>query len=70
MAQHEGLVQWFSNTKGHGFLRCEGERDLVLHPTAIQDYSSKGLKEGDSVRYDVIQGEKAPQADKAMVLRN
>jgi CspA family cold shock protein len=70
MAQYEGVVRWFNNAKGYGFLGCEGEKDVFVHYSAIQKDGFKGLKEGDKVTYDVIQGEKGLQADTVTVLRN
>jgi cold shock protein len=68
MAQYEGVVRWFNNAKGFGFLGRESGEDVFVHYTAIQKDGYKGLKEGDKVSYDVIQGEKGPQADKVVVL--
>jgi len=68
MAQFEGVVRWFNNAKGYGFLGREGGEDVFVHYTAIQKDGYKGLKEGDKVGYDVIQGEKGLQADKVSVL--
>jgi len=68
MAQREGVVRWFNNAKGYGFLGCDGESDVFVHYSAIQKDGFKGLKEGDRVTYDVIQGEKGPQADAVTVL--
>jgi cold shock protein len=70
MAQREGVVRWFNNAKGYGFLGCEGEKDVFVHYTAIQKEGYKGLKEGDRVTYDVIQGDKGLQADMVTVLRS
>jgi len=70
MAQFEGVVRWFNNSKGYGFLGCEGEKDVFVHYTAIQNDGFKGLKEGDRVTYDVIQGDKGLQADAVTVLRD
>ena len=63
MAQYEGVVRWFNNAKGYGFLGRDGGEDVFVHYSAIQKDGYKGLKEGDKVSYSVIQGEKGPQAD-------
>jgi len=68
MAQYEGVVRWFNNAKGYGFLGREGGEDVFCHYTAIQKDGYKGLKEGDKISYDVIQGDKGPQADKVSLL--
>lgn len=63
MAQYQGPVRWFNNAKGYGFLGREGGPDVFVHFSAIQTDGYKSLKEGDNVAYDVIQGDKGPQAD-------
>ena len=63
MAQFRGEVKWFNNAKGYGFLgRPEGP-DVFVHYTAIQHDGYKSLKEGERVTFDVVNGEKGPQAD-------
>ncbi len=63
MAQYTGTVKWFNNAKGYGFLGREGGADVFVHFSSIQTEGYKSLKEGDPVEYNVIQGEKGPQAD-------
>lgn len=63
MAQFQGPVRWFNNAKGYGFLGRESGPDVFVHFSAIQTDGYKSLKEGENVAYDVIQGEKGPQAD-------
>ena len=63
MSQYHGVVKWFNNAKGYGFLGRDGGEDVFVHYTAIQDEGYKSLKEGDTVEFDVIQGTKGPQAD-------
>jgi CspA family cold shock protein len=63
MAQFNGEVKWFNNAKGYGFLGRDGGTDVFVHYSAIQAGGYKSLKEGDKVEFDVIQGEKGPQAD-------
>ena len=69
MAQYSGSVKWFNNAKGYGFLGHEGGPDVFVHYSAIQRDGYKTLKEGDPVEFDVIQGDKGPQADQVTVLR-
>ena len=70
MAQFEGKVSWFNNAKGYGFLaRNDGGPDVFTHFTAIQSDGYKTLKEGDAVKFDVVQGEKGPQADQVQILK-
>jgi cold shock protein len=64
MSQFSGTVKWFNNAKGYGFVgRDDGGPDVFTHFSAIQRDGYKSLKEGDAVTFDVIQGEKGPQAD-------
>ena len=63
MSQYRGTVKWFNNAKGYGFLGRDGGPDVFCHYSAIQGDGYKTLKEGDPVAFDVIQGEKGPQAD-------
>lgn len=63
MAQLTGKVAWFNNAKGFGFLQHEGGPDVFVHYSSIQLSGYKSLKEGDPVQFDIIQGDKGPQAD-------
>jgi CspA family cold shock protein len=68
MAQFEGVVRWFNNAKGYGFLGREDGPDVFVHYSSIQKDGYKGLKEGDKVTFDVIQGDKGAQADNVTVV--
>ncbi len=63
MSQYSGTVKWFNNAKGYGFLGRDGGADVFVHFSSIQTDGYKSLKEGDPVQFDIIQGEKGPQAD-------
>jgi cold shock protein len=69
MAQHMGVVRWFNNAKGYGFLGRDDGPDVFVHYSSIQTEGYKSLKEGEQVEYDVIQGEKGPQADQVKRLK-
>ena len=59
----KGKVKWFSNVKGYGFLRKEGEeRDIFVHYSAIQGEGYKRLNPDEEVMFEIVQGEKGPQA--------
>ena len=60
--QKNGKVKWFSNSKGYGFLEQEGGEDVFVHYSVIQGDGFKSLEEGQNVQFDVVQGEKGPQA--------
>ncbi len=71
MAQLEGTVKWFNNAKGYGFLgRGDGGADVFIHYSSIQSEGYKSLNEGDPVTFDVVQGEKGPQADQVRLRTN
>ncbi len=57
-----GVVKWFNNSKGYGFLTDENGADVFVHFSAIQSEGYKTLKQGDSVEFDAIEGEKGLQA--------
>ena len=59
----KGKVKWFSNVKGYGFIEQEGGgQDVFIHYSSIQGEGYKTLEEGDEVTFEVVQGEKGPQA--------
>ena len=67
MSQYKGVVRWFNNAKGYGFLGREDGPDVFVHYSSIQKEGYKGLKEGEKVSFDVIQGDKGPQADNVVI---
>ena len=70
MAQHTGVVKWFNNAKGYGFLGHDGGPDVFVHFSAIETDGYKSLKEGEPVAFDIVQGDKGAQADKVLRLEN
>ena len=63
-----GVVKWFNNEKGFGFISVEGEGDVFVHFSAITGEGYKSLEEGQSVQFDVVEGAKGPQAANAVRL--
>jgi CspA family cold shock protein len=57
-----GTVKWFNDAKGFGFIGREGGPDVFVHFTAIESTGFKSLAEGDQVEFEVVQGQKGPQA--------
>ena len=59
----KGKVKWFSNVKGYGFLEKEGStQDIFIHYSVIQGEGYKKLEPGEEVTFEIVQGEKGPQA--------
>lgn len=58
----KGTVKWFNRTKGFGFIEREGEDDVFVHYSAIEGDGFKVLNDGDQVEFEVVEGEKGPQA--------
>lgn len=58
----EGIVKWFNNAKGFGFITREGEADVFVHHTAIQAEGFRTLEAGERVTFDVVEGPKGLQA--------
>lgn len=63
MAKVQGKVKWFNSTKGYGFIGQDSGPDVFVHFSAIQMDGYKTLQEGDNVEFEVVQGNKGPQAD-------
>lgn len=58
----KGTVKWFNAKKGFGFISDEDGKDVFVHFSALNMDGFKVLDDGDSVEFDVIDGEKGPQA--------
>jgi len=63
MAQ-QGVVKWFNSEKGYGFIAVDGGgSDVFVHYSAIQADGYRSLDEGQRVEFEVVQGQKGPQAE-------
>lgn len=58
----QGTVKWFNAEKGFGFIEVDGENDVFVHFSAIQGEGFKSLEEGQKVEFEVVEGNRGPQA--------
>lgn len=64
----KGTVKWFSAEKGYGFIEKEDGDDIFVHFSAIQSDGFRTLTEGQSVTFDVVEGERGQQAANVVAL--
>ena len=63
MAEREvGTVKWFNNAKGFGFISREDGTDVFVHFSSIRGEGFRSLEDGQRVEFEVVDGEKGPQA--------
>jgi CspA family cold shock protein len=58
----QGLVKWFNDAKGYGFITQEDGQDVFVHYSAVQGSGFRSLAEGDRVEFEVTKGPKGLQA--------
>ena len=64
----KGSVKWFNAEKGYGFITGEDGKDVFVHYSAIQGEGFKTLDEGQSVEYDLTEGQRGMQASNVVKL--
>jgi len=64
----QGIVKWFNESKGFGFIEQESGADVFAHFSAIESTGFKTLAEGQRVEFLVTQGQKGPQAEQIVAL--
>ena len=65
----EGIVKWFSNKKGYGFIEQDNGPDIFVHYSSIDMQGFKTLRGGDRVAFEVNDSDRGPEADKAGLMR-
>jgi len=69
MFLQEGTVKWFNAEKGYGFIQPDnGQGDVFVHYTAINADGFRTLEEGQRVTFEIVQGQKGPQAGNVTVI--
>ncbi|MFQ8705051.1 MAG: cold-shock protein [Thomasclavelia sp.] len=63
-----GKVKWFNSDKGFGFITVDGGKELFVHYSSISGYGYKTLEEGQSVSFDITQGDRGEQASNVTIL--
>ncbi len=62
MSSIDGVVKWFNEKKGFGFIQREGGDDVFVHFSAIKSEGFKTLHEGDRVTFEIVDGDKGARA--------
>ncbi|MBM7625089.1 cold shock domain-containing protein [Sporohalobacter salinus] len=58
-----GTVKWFDAKKGYGFIESEEGEDIFVHYSAIEEEGFKTLEDGQDVEFEIVEGDKGPQAE-------
>jgi cold shock protein len=58
----QGRVKWFNPEKGYGFIEVDNGKDVFVHYSEIKEEGFKTLEEGQAVEFDIVEGNRGPQA--------
>ncbi|WP_201583718.1 cold-shock protein [Psychrobacter jeotgali] len=61
--REQGIVKWFNDAKGFGFIQRDSGEDIFVHFRAIQGDGYRSLKDGEKVEFSVVEGDKGLQAE-------
>ncbi len=61
--REQGIVKWFNDSKGFGFIQRNSGEDIFVHFRAIQGDGYRSLKDGEKVEFNVVEGQKGLQAE-------
>jgi CspA family cold shock protein len=61
--REQGVVKWFNDSKGFGFIQRNSGEDIFVHFRAIQGDGYRSLKDGEKVEFNVVEGQKGLQAE-------
>lgn len=65
---YTGNVKWFDEKKGYGFIEREDGDDVFVHFSALQQDGFKTLEEGQEVEFEIVEGDRGPQAENVEVI--
>lgn len=65
---HQGVVKWFNAEKGYGFIECSNGEDVFVHFTGINGEGFRTLEEGQSVSFQITEGNRGPQASQVEIV--
>ena len=68
MTREQGIVKWFNDAKGYGFITADDGKDVFVHFSAINSNGYKKLAEGDVVEFEIEKGPKGLKAGNVKVL--